>query len=427
MRRARTAGFVPTAVLTQSHTAFIGQLVLNCNTSCPIKAVCLKQAQLPRRRSYYACGVTDLASMTHGGTGRRNGAAHFAVGKSDFPTALGSEATCQNSEREARGEIYRFTVTKGQAGQRLDRVITSSFPGQSRSYFQALIDERFVRVNGVVAATKSRKAIEGEEVEVDFVTPERDLPLVAEDIPLDIIFEDEHLVIINKPAGMVVHPAPGNWTGTLVHALAHRYTNHLALGGGRPGIVHRLDKGTSGLIIAARTVAVHRQLTSMFANRDIEKTYLAITVGSPAGAGCKSVILDAPIGRSRSDRLKMAVVSADQGGRHARSIVEVVAEDTRRLLHVVRISLETGRTHQIRVHLRHARAPVLGDETYGALDVNKKYRSAATRPLLHASRLSLRHPVTGELIDVSAKLPKDMGELIQRNIYPGYSESDFSG
>lgn len=331
------------------------------------------------------------------------------------------ENALQPEDMENRGEIGVFTASKEQAGQRLDQAITKTFTGQSRSYFQALIDEQLVRINGVVAGSKSRKVVEGDKVEVEFVTPERDLPLTPENIPLDIVYEDEHFVIINKAAGMVVHPAPGNWTGTVVHALAYRYHNQLKLGGQRPGIVHRLDKGTSGLLIAARTASAHRQLTTLFAKRAIAKTYLAVTVGSPAGVGCRSAVLDAPIGRSRTDRTRMAVTPVDEGGRRARSIVQIIGEDTRRLLHLVQIRLETGRTHQIRVHLRHARAPVLGDPTYGALDVNKRYRSSAQRPMLHAWQLSFSHPFTGDPVDVFAKLPKDMSDFVQ-GICPKHSQ-----
>jgi 23S rRNA pseudouridine1911/1915/1917 synthase len=313
-----------------------------------------------------------------------------------------------------------FTVLKSESGQRLDRLLSERYTGQSRSYFQLLIDEGLVQVNGRVATSKAKKAELGDQVFVKFMTLVRDIPLEPENIDMDILFEDEHLVIINKPAGMVVHPAPGNWTGTMVHGLAFRYKELLNIGGPRPGVVHRLDKGTSGLIIAARTTDAHRALTAMFAQRQIEKTYLAITVGNPAGTGCTSTRVDVPIGRSRVDRLRMTVMAEEAGGKPARSLVEVLAHDERALLHVVRVGLETGRTHQIRVHLRHVRAPVLGDDLYGAFDINRRFRSAAERPMLHAHRLRFQHPFTGNVIDMKARLPEDMRNLLARNVYPSF-------
>lgn len=324
-------------------------------------------------------------------------------------------------EAEPRGEVRSFIVSEEDAGVRMDRVLTTQFEGQSRSYFQALIDEGLVSVNGSPMTVKKRKALAGDDVEVEFVTPQREMPLVAEDMPLEVLYEDEHIVVINKRAGMVVHPAPGNWTGTMVQALAWRYSDHLALGGPRPGIVHRLDKGTSGVIVAARTENAHRKMTALFAAREIEKTYLAISVGNPAGEGCLTCVLNVPIGRSPVDRARMAVVEEAAGGKQARSLVKVHANDTRGLLHVVEIGLETGRTHQIRVHLRHARSPVLGDDLYGAADVNRRFKSAATRPLLHAHSLKFVHPVTGENVDVAARLPDDMRSLLLRGgVYPGF-------
>jgi 23S rRNA pseudouridine1911/1915/1917 synthase len=313
-----------------------------------------------------------------------------------------------------------FVVAAADAGHRLDRLLPSHYQAQSRSYFQALIDDRLVRVNDVVCTAKARKAVAGDTIHVCFVTPTRDLPLTPEDIALDILYEDEHMVVVNKPAGLVVHPAPGNWTGTLVHALAFRYRDLLGLGGPRPGIVHRLDKGTSGVMLAARTADAHRALTAMFAAREVEKTYVAITVGNPAGDGCTSRIVDAPIGRSRADRLRMAVMEEDAGGKHARSVVRVVGCDTRSLLHVVELGLETGRTHQLRVHLRHVRAPVLGDDLYGAFDVNRRFRSAASRPLLHAHRLRFAHPLTGREVDIKAPLPDDMRTLLRTGLLPDF-------
>lgn len=319
-------------------------------------------------------------------------------------------------------EFHTLVVTENEQGQRLDRVLAGRYPTQSRSYFQALIEEGYVSLNGKDLISKSAKPKAGDEICVEFMTPERDLPIVPEDIPLDILYEDQHLVAVNKPAGMVVHPAPGNWTGTLVHALAHRYDNHLQLGGARPGIVHRIDKGTSGVILVARTSDAHRALTRMFAERTIEKTYLGVSVGNPAGPGCISRVLEIPVGRSRVDRLRMAVMTEEEGGKPARSVVTVLAKDDRALLHAVHVRLETGRTHQIRVHLRHAKAPLLGDALYGALDVNRKFSTAAPRPMLHAQRVRFCHPITMQPVDIIAPLPTDMRTLLLRSVYPSMLE-----
>jgi 23S rRNA pseudouridine1911/1915/1917 synthase len=379
-----------------------------------------------RRRVHFASALRERPRVSNFRLSKAPEVEASRLSRTTWSAALavdaGSLSRKDDTEKdEPRDEVRSFTVLEDHAGARMDRVLTAQFPGQSRSYFQVLIDQGLVSVNGNPMTVKKRKAIPGDEVKVDFITPQHEMPLTAEDIPLDVLYEDEHIVIINKNAGMVVHPAPGNWTGTMVHALAWRYSDHLALGGPRPGIVHRLDKGTSGVIVAARTERAHRLMTGMFAAREVEKTYLAISVGNPAGEGCSSCVLDSPIGRSPMDHARMAVVEESAGGKRARSVVSVRGSDARGLLHIVEIGLETGRTHQIRVHLRNARAPVLGDDLYGAADVNRRFKSAASRPLLHAHRLKFRHPVNGEIVDVAARLPEDMLTLLQRGgVYPGF-------
>lgn len=331
------------------------------------------------------------------------------------PVYIGMESSEETEDEQT------IRVKDLEVGKRLDQIISSRYNGQSRTYFQELIEEGFVRVNEKVVKVKSRKLERGDTIRVRFIIQTRSLPLQPEDIPLDILYEDEHLVILNKAAGMVTHPAPGHWTGTMVHALAYRYENLLHQNGPRPGVIHRLDKGTSGVIVAARTAHAHSAMTDLFAKREVEKTYIAIAVGDPAGSGCTTRVLDAPIGRSRVDRQKMMVLSEEAGGRAARSIVETLGSDSRGLLHVVRIKLETGRTHQIRVHLRHARAPVLGDDLYGAVDVNRRFKSSANRPMLHAQRIQFTNPMTGRNVDVSAPLPSDIRGLIERNIFSNLS------
>lgn len=313
-----------------------------------------------------------------------------------------------------------FCVDETEAGTRIDKLLAKRYNTKSRTYIQNLLSNSCVTCDSQVITTKSYRPTDRQTISVNFLPIERNLPLVPEAIPLDIVYEDEHLLIINKPAGMVVHPAPGNWTGTLVHAICHAYADVAALGGARPGIIHRIDKGTSGLLAVARTAETATALSSAFAKRAVRKQYVAITVGNPAGAGCASRTFDEPIGRSPTDRLRMAILPEEAGGRAAYTAVSVRAHDASGLLHAVRVDIVTGRTHQIRVHMRHARTPVLGDHVYGAHDVNKRFCTAAARPLLHAHRLVLQHPVTGTRLDFSARLPDDMAALMRRVVYPDF-------
>jgi 23S rRNA pseudouridine1911/1915/1917 synthase len=219
-------------------------------------------------------------------------------------------------------------------------------------------------------------------------------PVAAEDIPLRVVYEDSDLVVIDKPAGMVVHPAPGHWSGTLVHALLGHGGEWSAAGGQtRPGIVHRLDKGTSGLLVAARSDASHRALAAQLADRTLSRTYLAIVAGRVKGDAGE---LEGPIGRHPRERKRMAVVA---GGRPARTRYRVVE---RKLTHtLLRCDLETGRTHQIRVHLAALGHPVAGDADYGRRD------PGAGRPMLHAWKLRLRHPRDGRELTFEAPPPPD--------------------
>jgi 23S rRNA pseudouridine1911/1915/1917 synthase len=229
---------------------------------------------------------------------------------------------------------------------------------------------------------------------VEFEIPEAYLEdASAELIPLEVIYEDADMAVINKPAGMVVHPAPGHHTGTLVHALLGRGGSWSAAGSNRPGIVHRLDKGTSGLIVVARNDVSHRALSSQLKDRSLSRTYLAIVQGQIKSAAGE---LEGPIGRHPKERKQMAVVS---GGRFARTRYEVVERRSGHTL--LRCDLDTGRTHQIRVHLAALGHPVAGDAEYGARDAE------LSRPMLHAWRLRLRHPRTGEEMSFEAAPPED--------------------
>lgn len=329
-----------------------------------------------------------------------------------------------SEEDDSLVPIESFRVTADESGARLDKLLADRFNARSRTYIQTLFTSSCVTLDDTLTTTKSFRPSEGQLVTVRFLPVAKDLPLIPENLPLSVLHADEHLIIVNKPPDLVVHPAPGNWTGTLVHALCYHFPDIALLGGPRPGIVHRLDKGTSGVIAIARTSTAAFALSTLFAERRVRKDYVAITVGNPAGTGCLSRTLDAAIGRAPRDRTRMAVVSEHAGGRSAVSHVSIAASDDRGLLHAVRIRIDTGRTHQIRVHVAHAGAPVLGDETYGLLDVNRRFASAATRPMLHALRLRFMHPVTKKAIDVAAPLPRDMRDLMQRVVYPGFAEED---
>lgn len=311
--------------------------------------------------------------------------------------------------------LETFFITEEEAQERLDKVLARRFcQAGSRTYFQFLIEEGKVLLNGA-AIKKRNKAKAGDEVEVEFVlTPE--LELKPENIPLNIVYEDDSILVINKSAGMVVHPAPGHWSGTFVNALLYYCRDAFAnlvenkenpqnpQQALRPGIVHRLDKDTSGLLIAAKTPLAHQRLIEMFTNRQIYKEYLAICIGNP-GIG----EIDAPIGRHPTNRKMMAVV--EEEGRKALTHYHVQAYDAK--LSLVNVVIATGRTHQIRVHMKHRGHPVLGDDVYGLPHVNKQY--GAQRQLLHAHLLRFIHPITGNSLELKVEMPRDMQEIAEKH------------
>lgn len=301
-----------------------------------------------------------------------------------------------------QNESDLFIITEEEAGERLDKILANRFKEvQSRTYFQYLIEEELVLLNGL-PVKKRAKPLAGDEIEIEFaLTPEIDLK--PEDLPLDILYEDEHFLAINKAPGMVVHPAPGHWSGTFVNALLHHCRQLPVLPDNlRPGIVHRLDKDTSGVLLAAKTAWMQQKLIEAFAARKVYKEYLAICVGNP-GEG----EIDAPIGRHPVHRQRMAIVET---GRKAISHCHTLSWNGR--LSLVKIAISTGRTHQVRLHLKHRGAPVLGDDLYGLSQSNQHY--GATRQLLHAHVLRFVHPVTGNEIEIRAPLPQDMVEMIKK-------------
>ncbi|MBF8263993.1 MAG: Pseudouridine synthase [Parachlamydiales bacterium] len=303
----------------------------------------------------------------------------------------------------AEPEIDSILITPQEAGQRIDQLLAHLYPSYSRTYFQKLIEDGFVLLND--KPVKKRIAPDvGDEIEVFFqLSPVNTLE--PENIPLDILFEDEYLIAVNKPAGMVVHPAPGHWSGTFVNALL-AHCDRLAPCSDplRPGIVHRLDKETSGVLIAAKTAHTHQKLVQMFSSRKIKKTYLAICVGRPP-----NTTINAPIGRHPGQRKEMAI-AAPHCGREAISHVQTLAFNDAISLAMIRP--ETGRTHQIRVHLKHLGHPVLGDATYGSDRMNDQLK--VERHMLHAYRLDFKHPMTNASLSFLAPIPKDFQYWVHR-------------
>ena len=315
------------------------------------------------------------------------------------------------------------------AGQRLDQWLAAALGADySRNRVQALIRQGAVKINGKVASEAKRKMVPGESVAVETPEPEPAEPQ-GEDIPLDILYEDADLIVINKPAGLVVHPGAGNWTGTLVNALIHHCGDSLSGIGGvrRPGIVHRLDKETSGVMVVAKTDLVHRALSEAFADHgvsgDLERAYSALVWGIPPRMTGK---VDAPLGRA-ADRVRRAVVPGTRDdARHAIThfaVLEKFAEgrtDTAQAA-LVECRLETGRTHQIRVHMAHIGHPVIGDPDYGQAFRTKANRlpeplktqvKSFPRQALHAGLLAFRHPATHIKLKLEAPMPGDMQGLV---------------
>lgn len=287
-------------------------------------------------------------------------------------------------------------VLPEEEGERIDKALKVRFPSYSRAYFQYLIEEGCVLINGERVKKKDLLE-EGDEIEICFLAiPSSDLR--PEKIPLDILYEDEYLLAINKPAGMVVHPAPGNWSGTFVNALlAHTQTSLPGDDCLRPGIVHRLDKDTSGVLLAAKSAEAHRKLIELFSRREIDKLYLALCHGK-----IENQDVSVPIGRHPVHRKEMAVLP---DGKKALTQLQLAAY--RDPYSLVIAKPKTGRTHQIRVHLKHLRAPIVGDALYGE-------KSGYSRHLLHAYRLNFSHPITKEPMKIQAPLPADMLEWIQK-------------
>jgi 23S rRNA pseudouridine1911/1915/1917 synthase len=308
---------------------------------------------------------------------------------------------------------HRLSADEAAAGQRLDAWLARSLPALSRARLQALIADGHVLVDGAPARSSSRLR-PGQDVLVRVPAPQPAEPQ-AEDIPLDVVHEDAHVIVVNKPPGLVVHPGAGTRSGTLVNALLRHVRDLSGIGGVlRPGIVHRLDKGTSGLLVVAKDDATHHALAREFASRRVEKEYLALVLGTPRHPRGE---VDAPIGRHPVHRKKMA--TGVPGGRAART--SWACEELFDGAALLRVRLHTGRTHQIRVHLASIGHPVVGDATYGGTRAPSSRRAQARsalaslgRPALHAARLSFTHPASGQPVSFEAPLPPDLLSVIER-------------
>ncbi len=322
-------------------------------------------------------------------------------GARDAPVVVG--ASSASDQDHGAGEVLTLIVPPELSGQRLDRALCALVPAYSRSRAQEAIKDGHVRVGGR-AAKPSLLVEAGQQITVR--PPARNpvtRGLAGDAPPLDVVFEDEHLLVVNKPPGLVVHPAPGHEAGTLVDALrAHVPGLDAGEDAIRPGIVHRLDKDTSGLLVVAKTGPAHAALSAQMKERRMVKRYLALVEGAmpiPEGA------IEAPIGRDLRQRQKMGIVATTRGGREARTRFRVLRTAHGRSL--LDVQLETGRTHQIRVHLAAVQHPVVGDERYG-----RPQPPLPPRIFLHAARLEFAHPITGEWMAFEAPLPADLAAFL---------------
>jgi 23S rRNA pseudouridine1911/1915/1917 synthase len=320
---------------------------------------------------------------------------------------------------------FQVTIAADEAGERLDRTLARRLPDFSRSRLQALIRAGEVMRDGAAAGDMGHRVKAGETYTVDVPAPAPAAPQ-SQAIPLTVVYEDAHLIVIDKPKGLAVHPGPGHAAGTLVNALiAHCGTSLSGIGGvKRPGIVHRLDKDTTGLLVVAKTDKAHAGLARQFAAHGadgrLERSYRALVWGAPER---KRGAIDAPLARSSANRAKIAVVR-ERAGRHAVTRYEVLetfgGKATKPIASLVKLVLETGRTHQIRVHLAHIGHPLLGDVAYGAgfkasarnlPDEAQAALEALGRQALHAGELAFVHPATGKGLRFASPMPADMARL----------------
>lgn len=302
---------------------------------------------------------------------------------------------------EGYKEIIEVVATEEDKGKRLDAFLSEFFEDATRSYIQKLIDNQNVSIDGK-NKTKSGNKLKGKEKIIVKIPEDEVLEVLPEDIPIDIVYEDEYMVVINKDPGVIVHPAQGFYTGTLVNAVLFHIKDLSTINGViRPGIVHRLDKDTSGLIVIAKNDVAHVKLTQMFKDKTIEKRYLCICKGNFKNDSGR---IETLIGRDPRDRKKMAVVS--ENGKIAISNYEVI--DSVPNFSLVEVGIETGRTHQIRVHMKSLNHPIVGDTTYGTTT------DVAKRQMLHSYYLKMNHPITEKELVIVGDLKKDFVDVLKK-------------
>ncbi|MDM0020383.1 RluA family pseudouridine synthase [Variovorax saccharolyticus] len=313
----------------------------------------------------------------------------------DAPEAAEHE---EGAELSAASEVRDFLIGPAEHGQRLDRALAALVPEFSRSYLQQLIEAGMVEIQGRVLTKASATVHAGEAGRIELRPTPQSQAFKAEPMDLRVVYEDDHLRIIDKPVGLVVHPAPGHWSGTLLNGLLALDPRAALLP--RAGIVHRLDRDTSGLMVVARSRQTMDALVALIAAREVKRQYLALAHRSWQGARARHV--DAPIGRDPRNRLRMAVVDLERhSGKLARTLIEAL--DSNEQGCTVRCTLETGRTHQIRVHMASIGHPLVGDTLYGGAPA-----AGLTRQALHAFRLGFAHPVTGEPMEFRSPPPPDL-------------------
>lgn len=316
-------------------------------------------------------------------------------------------------------EHFRFVVDKGQSLLRIDKYLMDRIQNVSRNKIQKAAQEGYIKVNG--AEVKSSYKVKGEDIIQIFLTTEpRDIEIIPENIPLDIVYEDEDFIIVNKPSGMVVHPAYGNYTGTLVNALTYHFNDEYGEGNVTPLLVHRIDKDTTGLLVVAKNESAQTFLAEQFFYHTTKRTYTALVWGDFAE---DEGVVDKNIGRDPKDRKRMAVVGEGDG---KSAITHYKVLERFGYVTLIECRLETGRTHQIRVHLKSIGHPLFGDMTYGGDQILKgttfnKYKQFVTnlfcilpRQALHATTLGFKHPRTKEDVFFSSFLPSDMQQVIEK-------------
>ncbi len=300
--------------------------------------------------------------------------------------------------------LYNFIIEDDMDGTRLDVVLSALLPESSRSYMQKLISAGEVIINGEKSTSKNKKLKTGDVIELSIPDPE-EIEITPENIPLDIVYEDDYLMVVNKPKGLVVHPAPGNYHGTLVNAVMYHCGDKLSSINGivRPGIVHRIDKDTSGLLLIAKNDIAHQSLAKQLEQHSLNRAYHAIVYNNFSE---DEGTVDAPLGRDPKNRFRQAVL--EKGGRRAVThyrVLERFGQFT-----YIEARLETGRTHQIRAHMAHIRHPLLGDTLYGP----KKAPYGAESQMLHAKILGFLHPATGEYMEFESDLPEEFKEVLKK-------------